>query len=337
MAAFGDRPIVYHAFCTDAVRATKTWAATELVVVVDGGGVPTGEIYLGDGSTAGGLGPFMVQADMDGRYALLTGAAFSGAVSFEDGVTMEAGLTTLGPQYRSNVAPLEVFLSTSLTDAAGGRASTEVVGGYTAAGALHYLMQVVTDHDGAAADQKARWRVFLNDGSDGLVPTLFATYYGATGLADFAGEVRTPVGRVHRRSRSTSLTVNNSAATVTYDTSDYADTGVATYSAGEFTLDFTGRGTVKARLLARQATGTRTTVKIDLEKYDGVSAWDVVVTGGVYCRDSTTDHGDTIEHDTDVTSGDKYRVRVTSTVALATATIPAGAAWFKVERRQSSS
>lgn len=52
MVAFAARRIMQVIRCTDAVRAANTWDPGELVYATD-----TGELWIGDGSTAGGVAP----------------------------------------------------------------------------------------------------------------------------------------------------------------------------------------------------------------------------------------------------------------------------------------
>lgn len=71
------------------------------------------------------------------------------------------------------------------SDAAGARQRKISVQGKTAAGLLHTLLEIVAQHEGAAADQKCETIVYVNDGNDGTSPTEVLRI-ASTGVVTFA-------------------------------------------------------------------------------------------------------------------------------------------------------
>lgn len=277
------------------------------------------------------------------QYALLTGAVFSGAVTATDltatGDVSCVNINTSGSHYQTGGAPLEARVNSTLTNADGGRAVTELVVGYTAAGTLHYLHYSTISHDGAGADQRGRVTEYINDGNDGTAPTLHVTKYGVDHRTVFEGEVRHPFGRIYRRRHSVTQSFNNTTATILYDSSDRADTGWS-YSAGEFTSAFAGDCLAKCRMIGEITSGSlRVGQTFWLEKYDGVSAWNTVVgsMGGMYHRVTGTDVGDTSEAFITVASGEKYRWRSVLNIAAYTVRSEPDHTWASFERVQETS
>jgi hypothetical protein len=82
------------------------------------------------------------------------------------------------------------LLDTVGSDGAGARQRKITLQGKTLAGVLHTLLEVIAQHEGSAADQKAEVKVYLNDGNDGTSPTLVVTI-ASTGVFTFA---QTPAG-----------------------------------------------------------------------------------------------------------------------------------------------
>lgn len=95
MVAFESRPPLQMLRMTAALLATKVLAPAEFCVVVDGLGVPTGSVYVGDGATLGGLGPFAFgNGDLDDgymRFVDVYDVSGAGPIPFPGGGTAQLG------------------------------------------------------------------------------------------------------------------------------------------------------------------------------------------------------------------------------------------------------
>ena len=200
------------------------------------------------------------------------------------------------------------------SDADGDRNSILVFGGETGAGTIHYLATVEVAHDGSGSDQNGRIVFSVNDGDDSIAPSLFATFYGVDGLADFEGEVRTPVGRLFEVTGegATTITAGAGWAVMPFvDTPNFIDTGFSWSgsTAFELTCSFTGRVRVTVDHTATLATGTRGHSNIRLEVDTGGGYAVVPNTfASCYTRLTSLDATCSFTKVLDVTSGDKLRV-----------------------------
>lgn len=319
---------------TDAERQTVTFASGEAIWTTD-----LQEVWVGDGSTVGGLGPFRMQGAIDhgglaglgdaGDHtwaALVDGSRnITGPQTFESLVTLLGALAGTGLWQQSLAAPIVLQESTQASNSDGARkCSLDWAGRKSGEGAAsHYLGELAVMHDGTGADQAARLYLRLNSGAQGFAPGLFARWYGTSGLADFAGELRTPFRRSANYIATARQDIPSSGATtyLAWDGPIWEDTGFALNAGGdstEITFSFAGRvfigyhayGEVKAETSA---------LRIDcdwwLEHYTGGS-WNVLggTKGGSYHRSTATtgDNGrNTVavpERGLVVASGEKLRL-----------------------------
>lgn len=339
MTAFADRERRHHLWGTLALMGSKVLDKTELLVVVDGSGVPTGDIYVGDGSTAGGI-----IIARDASYALLDGSrSFTGLVNFDAGIMVAGsatftGLVSLVALQQLSLAPSWLSHNYTEENIDGGRETLWRSSGEKGDGTIHNLVSVRDDHVGTGDDQKARRRVYLNDGNDGMGDgQLLYTLTGADLLALFAGEVRHPLNASASYYKSTAQTVLATAGWVvatlaqTFHTdSGFTWSGATAY---ELTCNFTGRVWVSYHGTAKITSGTRGDVdwRVEVDTGGGFG----IVPGSLstaYIR-TTTEAGSASVADVplDVTSGDKLRLTLDPTADVQT--VPHGV-HFTVKRGQ---
>lgn len=321
MSDFGNRSIVQVLRGTAAVRATLTLALGELWLDVDGAGEPTGDLWTGDGSTAGG-----VRVERPG-------------VLLADGSVPTTGLFTFGANFQqASLDPLTLLVNTRQENAEHGRGVDLICGGEKADGTPHSLGQITVDHEGSGDDQQGKLRLYLNDGADGFAPTLALTFTGSDSLAIFAGEVRHTHGRVCCRRDIGSRGIDQTTRTMLFATDIRTDTGFS-YSGGEFTVSFDGWVSIAYDMSVELTSGTRFHTLYELE----------VDTGGGYAAvagsrrwsyhrasvdgSSTSCSGLLVE----VSSGDKFRLRATASGTTETGSTLAGGCMFRMERVQGAS
>lgn len=267
---------------TEAERSGVTFAEGELVYVTD-----TDELWIGDGSTAGGIGPFRRQATVD--HGGLAGLAdddhtqylrgdgtrhATGAFYFDDLIGLAGIISQVG------TSPDLSQLNSTPSDANGARSCRWLAGGATAAVGVHYLGTLEFEHDGSGADERGRLILSLNDGADGLTPTevLRVGYDGTitpTGSIDMAasetvdgrdvsedGAKLDTVGMLYHVGKSATQTLTTSYADVTWTRAAvFSDAGIALQSGdAEFLVDgWSGRLLVHVDLVAQNLTASNTT------------------------------------------------------------------------------
>lgn len=281
MTAYADRERLVLARGTAAVRATLTLGLSELWVDVDGSDVPTGDLWLGDGSTAGGIGPLRIQALVDHgsllgladddhtHYVLVDGSRnVTGAITFDSTVTITGtatnngstimnALTTLTSVQLLSVNPNLILHNYTHTNANDGRSVLVTVGGEKADGTLFYQGLLRWDHDGSGNDQQTTLAFCVNTGSDGFAPTL-AMSIDSAHLALFAGEVRHPFARRAQYHVGSEHDITSTTfAAVSWDSTDCEDTGFSIEESDtEVEFAFAGRIEVSFSALAFVDTGS---------------------------------------------------------------------------------
>lgn len=186
--AYADRKIIQLVAGTEAVRAATVIGQWEAFIVTDGAGVPTGAVWIGDGSTVGGIrvtvaaqdhGSLAGLADDDHPIHPRTDGSrnITGTQTFNNGATVNStgasflvnalSVLTGGLQLVTS-APLETLLNLTQTNADGGRAGSLEMAGYKADATLHYLGRATVEHDGSSNDQKARLKLYLNRAESGV-------------------------------------------------------------------------------------------------------------------------------------------------------------------------
>lgn len=145
-----------------------------------------------------------------------------GTVNIQGGISA-AGAFTIAAEIGS--IPFTQFNLTE-TDADGGRSSSMIGGGETAAGTQHYLAEISVEHDGAGADQRARVVFTLNDGGDGFAPSVEALRVLPEGLDVPAAVWASGLDRRFEAMLSSNRTISSGGTTLVWSGSpDFEDAG----------------------------------------------------------------------------------------------------------------
>jgi len=115
----------------------------------------------------------------------------------------------------NNIEPKWTLQNTSQTDADGGRLSELIAYGNTLAGVNHMLGKMRYAHDGSGADQKGRWILSLNAGSDGTSPT-DRLQVDSDGQMSLTGNLKVSGGQIVKRTATGAADYNPSALTTDY-------------------------------------------------------------------------------------------------------------------------
>lgn len=163
MGSYVDRNKIQITGGTAAVRATITLGLRELWIDVDGGGVPTGDLWIGDGSTLGGVKLTLSGNQTIGGTLTVEGTLTAEATAVLEGLSIFTGqvqLVSTGP----NVVP---FNSAS-SNADGSRSSLWQAGGHKADATQHWLAWAEVEHDGSGDDERGRVIIRMNRAETGL-------------------------------------------------------------------------------------------------------------------------------------------------------------------------
>ena len=165
----------------------------------------------------------------------------------------------------TGTSPNIILTNTTETDADQGRISAISFLGYTAAAELHTLGSFNVRHDGGSADQKGKLVLAVNDGDDGLVPSVEMALLASGDLevpAKVDGRDLIIDARHLERcyySKTSAMTLTNSLADVTWDVENREGanfTHDTVTDADEITFDFDGDVEVRAVFAVDNASGT---------------------------------------------------------------------------------
>lgn len=324
MTTYDNRRRIELVHGTAAVRAGLVLAAHELWVDVDGSGVPTGDIWLGDGVTLAGLGPISsggggvtdhgglsgLGDDDHPQYARLASSpTFTGAVT-------AAGLLSTGLSNQIvNALPILALYNVQHEDTDGGRVSQLIAVGERSGGEIHYLGILRFDHEGAGDDEQGRLIARLNSGAEGVAPSVdVMTLTGSDALALFAGEVRTPFGRIAcMQSSSTRQSfVGGAGASVVALSSLDVDSGYTWDDANdELLCSFDGRVLASYSGAVERVAEVRGSIMFWIERDSGSGFAEITGTRrSAYFRQSTdASTGALTPYPLTVADGEKFRVR----------------------------
>lgn len=347
MVAFDDRIPLQMIRCTDAVRAAHTWAAGELVVVVDGGGVPTGAIYLGDGTTVGGLGPFLSQGALDHgslaglgdsadhSWATMVNGMHTGVATFLSTLSLAGLFSSTGQMQQVRANPQLIQWNTVHSNADGGRANATMWAGEKADGTQHTLAMLIISHSGTGDDQRCKVELYLNDGDDGFVPTKRAL------LVDYDGSLTHDCGRLAEyvsdvdQSRLGSLGPTD----VKIGTTLFEDTGFVR-SGNEVTCNFDGRVRLAHRGKGQLDNGAHAYALFNIHRKPSGGSFAALANTDAWMEcDSETAVGSVAlpSRVFDVTSGDVFKVVWDVSPSGGVIEILAGDFTFSLSREQPAS
>lgn len=319
MVLFADRKKIQLMRGTDAERALHILLEGEVWIVDDGAGNPTGQVYVGDGATLGGVELI--------RYI---GSAFTAA-----GPTLLSALVTFANNWQMGKSdPLMIVLNSDEEDTDGGRQSTLMVGGERSGGEVVTSASVIVAHDGSSDDDRGRLDVYVNDGDDGLLPTLLAMRLSPDG-ATFGGEIIGPPMRLIEAWNGSTQLINNagSPATVALDTTGRVDTGFSLAS-NEITCSFNGDVELSWHAVPSWTALTRFSALFSVQVDTGGGYATIPACfSRAYLRQSTTGGGCGIAgRVVSVTSGTKFRMRGSAEQSASSMTLPVGGAFLRVRR-----
>lgn len=148
------------------------------------------DYYSGDGRIIG-IGPDTTNAGNLRLVTMSTDASVFNTVIYCD-KNGDVGIGEINPETLtewSGAAPYLTLHNTTEEDSDGGRESVIQAFGEQSGGEETTLVKMLMDHNGASDDEKGRFRLYVNDGSDGDSPTLALTI-DDTLDATFAGDIK---------------------------------------------------------------------------------------------------------------------------------------------------
>lgn len=340
----------------NADRLLVTPQAGELILVCDALGIPTGVAYIGDGSTAGGIGPLAIVSAIDHnsllnlpvgdphtQYVLADGTRVMATLTVSGTTSIGGllGLTGNVQQVRSN--PLWIVQNTQASNANLARATKHYWYGRKADASDHMLAFMRAAHDGTGDDDLGVIDFYVNDGDDGLAASLNVLRLRASGVEAPVGLENIYDRRAEVKNGSSQVITNLAGlSSVNFDTGRHVDLGFTLGTDGNgvdyIQTDFDGLVRIGMSCQANISTGTRCSTRWEIHKDAGGTETYAVEADSrrtTYHRDTTNGDSAALPEMTFSTAdGDRWAIFALVEQTVTAVTVPASRGLFWIRRAQ---